>query len=65
MADGLRGDNWIPVEVGLKHFQQVKIAGDIISADSMLVLSHFKGHGMCGFGGAIKKSGHGLCLSPG
>lgn len=65
IADGLRGDNWIPVEVGLKHFQQVKIAGDIINADSMLVLSHFKGHGMCGFGGAIKNLAMGCASAPG
>jgi uncharacterized Fe-S center protein len=53
------------VEVGLKHFQQVKIAGDIISADSMLVLSHFKGHGMCGFGGAIKNLAMGCASAQG
>lgn len=54
IADGIRGDNWILVDVGLNHFQKVKIAGDIETSDSMLVLSHFKGHGMSGFGGAIK-----------
>jgi uncharacterized protein len=54
IADGLLGENWQEVEVKLKHFQKVKIAGDIETADSMLVLSHFKGHGMSGFGGAIK-----------
>ncbi|EKQ53920.1 MAG: putative Fe-S center protein [Methanobacterium sp. Maddingley MBC34] len=65
IADGISGDNWIPVEVGLKHFQTVKIAGDIEKSDSMLVLSHFKGHGMSGFGGAIKNLAMGCASSPG
>jgi uncharacterized Fe-S center protein len=30
------------------------LAKDIVSADSAIVLSHFKGHEMAGFGGAIK-----------
>lgn len=65
IADGIRGDNWIPVSVGLKHFTKVKIAGDIENSDSMLVLSHFKGHGMCGFGGAIKNLAMGCASAPG
>jgi uncharacterized Fe-S center protein len=65
IADGIRGDNWILVSVGLKHFSQVKIAGDIENSDSMLALSHFKGHGMCGFGGAIKNLAMGCASAPG
>ncbi|MDO5835607.1 MAG: DUF362 domain-containing protein [Methanobacterium sp.] len=65
IADGICGDNWIPVNVGLKHFSKVKIAGDIKKSDSMLVLSHFKGHGMCGFGGAIKNLAMGCASAPG
>lgn len=65
IADGIRGDNWIPVNVGLKHFSKVKIAGDIEKSDSMLVLSHFKGHGMSGFGGAIKNLAMGCASAPG
>lgn len=52
IADGLQGENWKPVGVGFKHFKEVKIAGDILAADSMIVMSHFKGHAMSGFGGA-------------
>ncbi|WP_321423061.1 DUF362 domain-containing protein [uncultured Methanobacterium sp.] len=65
IADGIRGDNWIRVEVDLKHFHKVKIAGDIENSDSMLVLSHFKGHGMSGFGGAIKNLAMGCASAPG
>ncbi|HMK54588.1 MAG TPA: DUF362 domain-containing protein [Methanobacteriaceae archaeon] len=65
IADGLCGDNWVSVEVNLKHFKEVKIAGDIEKSDSMLVLSHFKGHGMSGFGGAIKNLAMGCAAAPG
>jgi uncharacterized protein len=65
IADGLCGDNWVAVTVNLKHFKEVKIAGDIEKSDSMLVLSHFKGHGMSGFGGAIKNLAMGCAAAPG
>lgn len=54
IADGLRSENIIEVPIDKKHFQKVKLAADLVHADSMLVLSHFKGHEMAGFGGAIK-----------
>lgn len=54
VADGLRGNNYRQVEINLPRFKEVAIAGDIIDADSMIVISHFKGHEMAGFGGAIK-----------
>src|SRR5664279_202596 len=54
IADGLRGENSNNIEIKQKHFENVKIAGDIEAADSMVVMSHFKGHEMAGFGGAIK-----------
>ncbi|MEG2139627.1 MAG: DUF362 domain-containing protein [Bilophila sp.] len=54
IADGLCGLNDELVDVNLKHFKQVHIATEIRRAPSMVVLSHFKGHEMAGFGGAIK-----------
>jgi uncharacterized Fe-S center protein len=63
IADGLKGQNFSQVEISGRHFQSVKIAGDITSADSLIVLSHFKGHLLSGFGGAIKNLGMG-CAAP-
>lgn len=63
IADGITGKNEIEIEINLKHFKNAKIAGDIEKSDSMVVLSHFKGHGMSGFGGAIKNLAMG-CASP-
>lgn len=54
IADGLLGKNDIPVEINKKHFKTVRIADAIRRASSLVVLSHFKGHEMAGFGGAIK-----------
>jgi uncharacterized Fe-S center protein len=54
IADGLCSENIAEVQIDKKHFAKVKLARDIVSADSVIVLSHFKGHEMAGFGGAIK-----------
>jgi len=51
IADGLRGDHWSEVAINGKHFGSVRIAGDILAAESMIVLSHVKGHDLAGFGG--------------
>jgi uncharacterized Fe-S center protein len=63
IADGLFGGNVRKVRIDGKHFRTVSIAGDIALADSMIVLTHFKGHIVSGFGGAIKNLAMG-CASP-
>ncbi|MBN1166792.1 MAG: DUF362 domain-containing protein [Methanospirillaceae archaeon] len=63
IADGLTGNNEVRVPVTGKHFKSVRIAGDIVAAPSMVVLSHFKGHALSGFGGAIKNLAMG-CSTP-
>lgn len=37
-----------------KSFKNIDIAGEIEDADFLIDLSHVKGHGACGFGGACK-----------
>jgi len=64
IADGLFGKNVAQVKIEKKHFSTVAIAGDIALADSMIVMSHFKGHNVAGFGGAIKNLAMG-CAPPG
>jgi hypothetical protein len=63
IADGLCGKNIAQVKIGQKHFDTVSIAGDIVAADSMIVMTHFKGHEVAGFGGAIKNLAMG-CAPP-
>ena len=43
----------LPVNGG-KHFKEISMGGHLVNYDSLLVLTHFKGHGMGGFGGSIK-----------
>jgi hypothetical protein len=40
--------------VNYRSMKTVELAGTIVDADAMIVLSHGKGHGHSGFGGAIK-----------
>ena len=47
------------VEINKPIFKKVKIGKEIAEADSLLVISHFKGHVIFGFGGAIKNIGMG------
>lgn len=47
------GDVNLPVPGG-KWFKQMSMGKNIVNYDSMLVLTHFKGHTMGGFGGSLK-----------
>ncbi len=59
MCDGLRGHSarLVPIQGELLH--EVEIGMEVLEADSMVVLSHFKCHELTGFGGAIKNLGMG------
>ncbi|MFH1035202.1 MAG: DUF362 domain-containing protein [Pseudomonadota bacterium] len=65
IADGLRGGNAAQVVIDKKRFSEVTIARDIHDCDSMVVLSHFKGHMVAGFGGAIKNLAMGCATNQG
>ena len=43
----------IPVKGG-KHFKEMSVGKHMLHYDSMIVLTHFKGHAMGGFGGSLK-----------
>jgi len=47
------GGVMIPVKGG-KHFTEVSVGKHMLNYDSMVVLTHFKGHAMGGFGGSLK-----------
>lgn len=50
------------VETELEELGEVELCGSIVDADALIVLSHGKGHGNSGFGGAIKNIAMG-CVS--
>jgi uncharacterized Fe-S center protein len=62
IADGLRGESLVRVPVNGMHCREVAIGAEIARADAMVVVSHFKGHELSGFGGALKNLGMG-CAS--
>lgn len=47
------GTVMLPVRGG-KHFKEISMGGHIVNYDSMIVLTHFKGHAMGGYGGSMK-----------
>lgn len=60
IGDGLKGtdDIIVPVPDG-EYIKEAKIGHAIMDADIFISLTHFKGHEMAGFGGAIKNIGMG------
>ena len=62
IADGLRGKSETAVEVNLKNFKEVYIGKEIVEADALVSVAHFKGHELSGFGGTLKNLGMG-CAS--
>ncbi len=60
IGDGLKGtdDVCVPV-VGGEYVKEAKIGRAVMDADVFISLTHFKGHEMTGFGGAIKNIGMG------
>lgn len=60
IADGIKGTDEavVPIEGG-EYIKEARIGQAIMDADIVISLSHFKGHEMTGFGGAIKNIGMG------
>lgn len=65
IADGIFSKNNVDVEIGKKHFRKVRIAGDIYHTNSMVVLSHVKGHELSGYGGSLKNLAMGCATASG
>ncbi len=62
IADGLRGKNETTVEVNGKNCKKAYIGSEIVQADALVSVAHFKGHELSGFGGTLKNLGMG-CAS--
>lgn len=55
IADGDQGEASVDVPINKEFFDVCKIGEGFMPYDQIIVCSHFKGHGMAGFGGAIKQ----------
>ncbi len=59
MGDGLFGDDEIEVKIPGNRYQKVGIASSIVKAQALVLVSHFTGHLVAGFGAALKNLGMG------
>ncbi len=65
IADGLKGNDYVEVDINLNYFKKAKIASSIYYSNVLICLSHFKGHMLFGFAGTIKNLGMGCAARPG
>ncbi len=65
IGDGLRGESKVKVEVNGEYVKEAVIGEEVFNADAMIAVSHFKGHELTGFGGAIKNLGMGCAAREG
>ena len=59
------GEFSIPTREGSKHLKEDIVGSHLEKYDSILMLSHFKGHAMGGFGGALKNMSIGVASTKG
>lgn len=59
IADGLKGGDYREIPINQKHCKTAKIGAAIADSDIIISMTHFKGHEMTGFGGALKNLGMG------
>lgn len=55
IADGKCGESYYDVQINQKHFRSCKLGKEFSNYKQYIIFSHFKGHGLAGFGGAIKQ----------
>lgn len=62
MSDGLLGDDEVEITINSVLYEKVKIAKLLEKSQSLVLVSHFTGHILSGFGAALKNMGMG-CAS--
>jgi hypothetical protein len=65
VAGGLRGKNGIKVPIDGEVLKETTIAREIVEADCLIGVTHFKAHELSGFGGALKNIGMGCATREG
>lgn len=64
IADGIKGTEFREIPVDLELCKTARIGSAIADSDVIITMTHFKGHELTGFGGALKNLGMG-CASVG
>lgn len=65
IADGLRGNSGVQIPIKGEVLKKVSIAKEIVEADCIVAVTHFKAHELSGFGGALKNLGMGCATKEG
>jgi len=65
IPDDTKKENVITVEIDQKFIKSAKIARIFTDTDALIAVSHFKGHILTGFGGALKNIGMGCATRGG
>ena len=65
IADGLKAIDYREVNIDGEYCKTAKIGSAIADADIIVSMSHFKGHEITGFGGALKNIGMGSASAAG
>ena len=65
IADGLKSGNERKIKYNGRKLKEFYLAGDIIDSDFLVNVSHFKGHELAGFGGALKNLAMGCATRQG
>jgi len=60
IADGIKGHDFVEVEIEGEILKKVKIASAFVQSDAYVVISHLTGHEFMGFGCALKNVGMGM-----
>ncbi len=60
ICDGEQGNDDWEIIINQKHFDSIFVGKNLQDYQNMITISHFKGHGGNGFGGALKNIGMGL-----
>jgi hypothetical protein len=65
IADGVRGNSYRRVKIDKKHFSEAYIGAEVVAADGIVSVAHFKCHELTGFGGTLKNLGMGCAARQG
>jgi len=65
IADGLKAIDYREISIDGEYCKTAKIGSAIADADIIISMSHFKGHEITGFGGALKNLGMGSASAAG
>jgi uncharacterized protein len=65
IPDDTKKEDVTEVKIDQRHIKTARVARCYVEADGLVAVTHFKGHGLTGFGGALKNIGMGCATREG